>query len=89
MEALQAATHNPAEYLGLLDSLGTVEAGKIADLVLLEANPLESISNTQRISAVVLGGRLIPKTELKHLETSAQAAISHQSDLIEVTYNRK
>src|SRR6266699_6229980 len=40
LEALRAATRNPAEFLGLLDSLGTVEKGKIADLVLLNANPL-------------------------------------------------
>src|SRR5205085_10375306 len=50
LEALRAATINPAEFLSLSDSLGTVERGKTADLVLLEANPLENISNTQRIS---------------------------------------
>ena len=60
MEALQAATLSPAEFLGMRDSLGTVEAGKIADLVLLDANPLESISHTRKINAVVLGGRLLP-----------------------------
>lgn len=88
MEALQAATRNPAKYLGMLDSLGTVEAGKIADLVLLEANPLETISNTRRISAVVLRGRLIPKAELKQLDARAQAVINHQSDPTKVIQSR-
>jgi hypothetical protein len=88
MEALQAATRNPAKYLGMLDSLGTVEAGKIADLVLLEANPLETISNTRRISAVVLRGRLIPKAELKQLDAGAQAVINHQSDPTKVIQSR-
>lgn len=64
MEALQSATRNPARYLGLLDSLGTVEKGKIADLVLLEANPMENIGNTQKIAAVIADGRLIDKQQL-------------------------
>lgn len=65
MEALQTATRNPAKFLGRLDSLGTIEKGKIADLVLLEANPLEDIHNTRRVAAVVLGGKLISKSELQ------------------------
>src|SRR5262249_266934 len=52
-QALQAATWNPARFLGLERSLGTVEKGKLADLVLLDANPLEDIHNTQKIRAVV------------------------------------
>lgn len=59
MEALQAATRNPAEFLGRLGSLGTVERGKIADLVLLDANPLEDIRNTKKIHAVIVGGELV------------------------------
>ena len=75
MEALQTATRNPAIYLGLIDMLGTVENGKKADLVLLEANPLENISNTKRISAVIVNGRLIPKVSLeKMLKDSERAA---------------
>lgn len=53
MEALQTATVNPARFLGV--SAGTVEPGKIASLVLLDANPLENIRNTTRIHAVILG----------------------------------
>jgi len=59
LEALQAATRNPAEFLGALATEGTIEVNKTADLVLLEANPLEDIANTRRIAAVVLSGRLV------------------------------
>lgn len=78
MEALQAATRNPAKYLGLLDSLGTVEKGKIADLVLLEANPMLEISNTQKIYAVVVGGKLIPKAELEAMLARVEATANKQ-----------
>jgi imidazolonepropionase-like amidohydrolase len=61
LEALQTATRNPAEFLGRLDSLGGIEEGKIADLVLLEANPLEDIRNTRKIYAVILGGKMVQK----------------------------
>ncbi|MEO8448329.1 MAG: amidohydrolase family protein [Gemmatimonadota bacterium] len=57
-DVLRSATLEPARFLGVLDSLGTVETGKIADLVLLDANPLDDIANTGRISAVVANGRL-------------------------------
>ena len=55
-DALRAATSEPALFLGL-DSLGTVETGKVADLVLLDANPLTDIRNTRRISGVMANGR--------------------------------
>ncbi len=58
MEALQAATRNPARYFGKLQEMGTLEAGKAADLVLLDANPLDDIRNTRKISMVVLRGRI-------------------------------
>ena len=67
LEAIQAATLNPARFLHARDSLGTVEAGKIADLVLLEANPLENIRNTRRINAVVVNGRLLDRTQLDQM----------------------
>jgi amidohydrolase family protein len=67
MEALQAATRDAAAFLGKLDSFGTVERGKWADLVLLEANPLEDIANTQRIAAVVFGGELLPAPALQDM----------------------
>ncbi len=60
MEALQSATRNAAEYLGKQQEWGTIAKGRAADLVLLEANPLEDIRNTRRIAAVVVRGRVLP-----------------------------
>lgn len=76
MEALQAATRNPALYLGLLDTIGTIEKGKIADLVLLDANPLAEIGNTRKINAVVVGGRLITKAELDKMLADVASLVS-------------
>ena len=73
MEALQSATLNPATYLGLSDVLGTIEQGKKADLVLLDANPLENIRNTRKINSVVVNGRLIPRAALDKLLQDAEA----------------
>lgn len=67
LEALQAATLNPARFLGREKDLGTVEKGKIADLLLLEANPLEDIGNSRKIDTVVFGGKLLPKAELQKM----------------------
>ncbi len=72
MEAIQAATVNAAKCLGVLDKYGTIEPGKFADLVLLEADPLADISNTQRIAAVVMGGRLLTKAALQTLLETAK-----------------
>ncbi len=64
LEALQAATIRPAEYFSLQDEMGSVDVGKVADLVLLDANPLEDISNTRSISRVVTRGRVFSPGEL-------------------------
>ena len=61
MEALQAATKRPAEFLGKLQTQGTIEQGKIADLLLLDANPIENIRNTEKIRAVILRGKLLDR----------------------------
>ena len=74
MEALQIASRNAAAYYGKLDSQGTVEKGKLADLVLLDANPLESIENTQKISAVVVNGRLLDRKDLDRLLAQVESA---------------
>jgi imidazolonepropionase-like amidohydrolase len=73
-EALRSATLEPARYFGMLDSLGTIAAGKLADLVLLDGNPLEDIRNTRRISAVVANGRLYVGAERERLLHVASAA---------------
>lgn len=65
MEALQAATRNPAAFLGELASRGTVERGKVADLVLLDANPLEDVRSSRKIRAVVRNGRYFSKEALQ------------------------
>ena len=63
-EALHAATLAGAEFLGRSDDLGTVEVGRVADLVLLEADPLAEITNTRRIRDVIIGGRHFDRAAL-------------------------
>ncbi len=74
MEALQAATLNPARYLGREKDLGTIETGNLADLVLLDANPLDDISNTQKIRAVIVDGRYLARERLDAMLTAVQEA---------------
>ena len=74
LEALRTATVNPARFFGTTDSMGSVEAGKTGDLVILNANPLTDISNTKRISAVIVGGRLLKRSDLDSLLENAKAA---------------
>lgn len=71
MEALQCATRNPAEFLNLRD-LGTVQVGKLADLVLLDASPLDDIRNAQRIRAVILDGKVYNRSALDALLRQAE-----------------
>jgi imidazolonepropionase-like amidohydrolase len=73
LAALRAATLAPARYLGAADSLGSVEAGKVADLVLLDADPLVDIANTRRIRAVIARGRLVDAAERERLLRLAAA----------------
>ena len=73
MQALQAATKNPADFLGKSKTQGTIEAGKNADLLLLDANPLEDVHNTQKIRALILQGKLLDRAALDTLLSSAEA----------------
>lgn len=77
-EALKTAMYNPAKFLGMLDRLGTIEKGKLADLVLLDANPLDDITNTQKIRAVLLNGKYFDRTALDRLLADAVSVASTQ-----------
>jgi imidazolonepropionase-like amidohydrolase len=75
MQTLQSATRSAAEFLGLADT-GTIEEGKRADLLLLDANPLEKISNTKKIRSVVLNGRYFSRDDLDSLLHQVELAAS-------------
>jgi len=79
-EALRTATINPARFLGLTDSLGVVATGKVADLVLLDGNPLQDIANTKRIRAVIQGGRLLNRRALDGLLARAKALAATETN---------
>ena len=74
-EALRTATINPAIFLNKQKELGTVEVGKLADLVLLDANPLTDINNTRKINAVVANGRLLQRKDLDKLLEDAKEKV--------------
>ncbi|MBT4436560.1 MAG: amidohydrolase family protein, partial [Gemmatimonadales bacterium] len=75
MDAIRAATSTPATVLGLID-LGTVEVGKLADLVILDADPLTDIRNTRRIAGVVSRGIYLGRPALDSLLTAAEEVAS-------------
>jgi imidazolonepropionase-like amidohydrolase len=77
MEALQASTKEAARFMGQLDRRGTIEPGKIADLVLLDHDPLADIHNTRTIRAVVLGGKLMPRAALDAMLTQAEVSAAN------------
>lgn len=72
--ALQAATRNPALFLGIADKFGSVAPGKVADLVLLDADPLQDIHNTTKISEVFLSGKEFNRAALNELLKDAQTS---------------
>ena len=78
LAALQTATINPARYLGFFGTTGSVAAGRRADLVLLDANPLIDIGNVRRIRAVVVAGRFLDRSALDALLAQAKAAASRR-----------
>ena len=82
LEALQAATLDAARILEATDSLGTIEVDKLADIVLLDGNPLEDIRQVRNIYAVLMGGEMFDRERLDamlseveaHAEAARQAA---------------
>ena len=80
LDALRSATLSPAQFLGATDSLGTVAPGKLADLVLLDADPLLDIDNTRRIRAVVTNGRLFDRAALDTILATAERDARAGSD---------
>src|ERR1700733_1924032 len=74
MEALQTATSNPAKFFGTESTQGSVAKGKVADLVLLDADPLADIHNTRKIEAVIANGHLYDHTALDTLLKNAESA---------------
>ena len=77
LEALQAATLNPAKFFDRTGSIGTVKKGNVSDLVLLAASPLIDVNNTRKIEAVILKGRLIDRMSLDKLLAGVEAASRH------------
>lgn len=75
LQALQAGTLNAAKCLGLADSHGTVEKGKVADLLLLDADPVSDIANTQKIAAVIWGGKILPRPALQGMLAKTEEAV--------------
>jgi imidazolonepropionase-like amidohydrolase len=73
LQALQTATLNPALFFHKRTDFGTVEPGRIADLVLLQANPLKDIANTRTIVGVVADGRYLSQQDLTDLRTKLKA----------------
>jgi len=73
LQALQTATLNPARFMGR-DDMGWIGTGKLADLVVLDANPLEDIGNARKINAVVLNGRYLSHQDLEHMLKQIEAA---------------
>ena len=73
-EAIERATRIPAAFMGLADSIGTIQRGRIADLVLLDADPLSDIRNTTRIAAVISGGSVYDRAGIARLRADVLKA---------------
>jgi imidazolonepropionase-like amidohydrolase len=69
VQALRTATVEPARHLGFDKDIGSLEVGKLADLVILNGNPLDDIRNTDKIEQVMLGGRLYDAKTMNEVHT--------------------
>jgi cytosine/adenosine deaminase-related metal-dependent hydrolase len=74
---LPTATRNPAAFMNKDDSYGTIQKNRIADLVLLNANPLDDIKNTRSVNAVVVNGKLLDRAALDRMLQNARAAAAN------------
>jgi len=75
-DVLKAATSGAASFLGVSDSVGTVQAGKLADLVLIDANPLVDIRNAQLIRTVIVNGRVLDTADRRRILADTVRAIA-------------
>jgi imidazolonepropionase-like amidohydrolase len=73
LQALQTATINPARFLGKTSDFGTVQVGRIADLVILRANPLDNIGNTRQIAGVIADGKYWSSSDVNSLREKLKA----------------
>lgn len=87
-EALRTATVHPAEYFGRQEEWGLVEPGYVADLVLLQRNPLEDIANTRTVAGVIAAGRYLSRDALQELKDTQEdrLAMASPGDLDQAIY---
>jgi len=78
MEALRTSTLRATEFLGVQHDFGSVEEGKVANLVLLDGNPADDIRNTQKIRAVILRGKFLDRENLDKLLAREKASVARQ-----------
>jgi len=79
LDALRTATLNPAVFLGRTAELGSVESGKLADLVLLTANPLNNIRAVREIDSVVFNGRYLSRAQIDALLADLAKKVASKS----------
>ena len=72
MEALRAATINGAEYIGAGDEIGSLKVGKLADLIIIDGNPLENIRDTENVTHTMVNGRLYDTSTMNEVGNSAK-----------------
>jgi len=77
-QAIQSATIAPARFLGMERDVGSIEKRKLADLVLLSADPLQNITDTRKIEFVIINGRLLDRRELDSLLAAGENSVKNK-----------